>query len=239
MLIRVINPIIEDRFNEETEEEFAKYASEDTEIRVVNLDRGPASIESYYDEALAVPDILRKVEEAGEGGYSAVVINCMGDPGLEAAMEVSEIPVVGPARTSMLWASYLGQAFSIVSVLENVNPVLRDIAGSIGVEGNLSSIRSIDIPVLDLEDEEKLTNSLFEEILKCINEDGSHVLVLGCTGMMGVAEDLREMLGEGGYDVPLLYPVPISLKFAEGLVDLGLKQSKQTYMKPPRKKRKL
>lgn len=239
MRIRIINPIIEGRFNEETREEFEKFASEDTEITVVNLDRGPASIESYYDEVLACPDILKKVEEAEKEGCSAVVINCMGDPCLEAAMEISDIPIVGPGRTSMLYASYLGQSFSIVAVLENIIPACWELAGSIGLKEKLSSVRSIDIPVLELEDREKLTNSLFEATLECIKKDGAHAIVLGCTGMMGVSENLRRMLREEGYDIPMIYPVSISLKFAESLVKLDLKQSKLTYMKPPEKERKI
>lgn len=239
MRIRVINPIIVDRFNEETREEFEKFASKGTEITVVSLDEGPASIESSYDEALACPDILKKVEGAEEEGFSAVIINCMGDPCLEAAMEISNVPVVGPGRTSMLYASYLGHSFSIVSVLENIVPALWELAGSIGVSGKLSSVRSIDIPVLELEDREKLSNSLFEGALKCIKEDGAHAIVLGCTGMMGVSENLQRMLGEEGYDIPLIYPVPISLRFAESLVELGLKQSKLTYMEPPKKERRI
>jgi allantoin racemase len=49
MKIRVVVPIITDRFNEEVRREANGFAAPDTEIDVVSLKNGPASIESFYD----------------------------------------------------------------------------------------------------------------------------------------------------------------------------------------------
>lgn len=49
------------------------------------IEHGPASIECELDEALAVPGTIAEVKAAAEAGADAVVINCMGDPGLAAA----------------------------------------------------------------------------------------------------------------------------------------------------------
>jgi len=54
---------------------------------------GPASIESHYDEALSVPGLLQVIREDREA--DAFVLACFGDPGLDAAREVSPVPVVG------------------------------------------------------------------------------------------------------------------------------------------------
>ncbi|EOM77557.1 hydantoin racemase [Rhodococcus rhodnii LMG 5362] len=78
---------------------------------------GPESIESHYDEALAVPGLLAEIargEAAGVGGY---VVACFGDPGLQAARELASGPVVGIAEAAMHTASMLGRGFSVVTTL--------------------------------------------------------------------------------------------------------------------------
>ncbi len=239
MKIRVIVPIIVDIFNEEVEREFKAYASEKTKIEVVNLDRGTASIESEYDEALAAPDILNKVIEAEKLGFDGVIIDCFGDPAVKAAREVVDIPVVGAAEPSMLFACSLGHRFSVVTVLENVIPMIENIAKVLGVHEKLASVKSVDIPVLELHDKDKLRNALYDEMLKAIKEDKAHVLILGCTGMMGLANDLHNMLKKEGYDIPVIDPAAASIKFIEALLGLGVKQSRLTYMKPPEKERNI
>ena len=239
MKIRVIIPIISDIFDEMVENEFRAHASEKTEIEVVHLDKGPASIESEFDESLAAPDILNKVIEAEERGFDGIIIDCFGDPAVKAAREIVDIPVVGAAEPSMLFACSLGQRFSVVTVLENVIPMIENIAKVLGVYEKLASVRSVNIPVLELHDRDKLKSALYEEMLKAIKEDNAHVLILGCTGMMGVANDLHEMLKKDGYDVPVIDPAAASIKFLEALIGLGVKQSRLTYMKPPEKERRM
>ncbi len=237
--VRVIVPIIVSIFDEEVKREFKAYASEKTEIEVVHLDKGPASIESEYDEALAAPDILNKTIEAEEMGFDGVIIDCFGDPGVKAAREMVSIPVVGAAEPSMLFACSLGQRFSVVTVLKNVIPMIENIAKVLGVSEKLASVRSIDIPVLELHDKERLKSALYDEMVKVIKDDGAHVLILGCTGMMGVANDLHEMLKKDGYDVPVIDPAAASIRFMEALIGLRVKQSRLTYMKPPEKERRV
>jgi len=117
MKIRVIEPVTSEGLDETTVEEFSRVASPDTELSVVHLDQGPASIESRYEAALAAPDVVRKAIEAEKDGMDAVVSNCMDDPGVEAAREMVSIPVIGPAQTSMHIATMLGHRFSVVGVL--------------------------------------------------------------------------------------------------------------------------
>jgi allantoin racemase len=139
----------------------------------------------------------------------------------------------------MLFACSLGQRFSVVTVLDNVIPMIENIAKVLGVSEKLASVRSVDIPVLELHDRDKLKSVLYKEMLMAIRGDKAHVLILGCTGMMGVANDLHEMLKEDGYDVPVIDPAAASIKFLEALIGLGVKQSRLTYMKPPEKERRL
>ncbi|MEH7522722.1 aspartate/glutamate racemase family protein [Bacillus sp. JJ1503] len=235
--IKVILPIISDIFNEEIKKEFTYYASENTEVGVCNLDYGPESIESEYDEALCVPNFLEKAKEAEEEGYDGIITDCFADPGIKPAREILDIPVVGPGESAMLIASSLAKSFSIVTVLPNVVPIIENLSKTIGVKEKLASVRYVNIPVLEIQNKDRLTNSLYEEMIKAIEIDDAHALVLGCTGFMGVAEELQNKLKQNGYDVPVIDPAFAATKMLENLIDMRVKHSRLTYMTPPSKQR--
>jgi allantoin racemase len=234
MQIRVVTPIITEGFTEAAD--FERIARGDVTVSHTNLDRGPASIESEFDEALAIPDTIAKIVEAERDGVDAVVIDCMGDPGMNASREATSLLVLGPAQTSMHIAAMLGHSFSIVTVLDAVVPLLENLAKEYGLESKLRSIRSVDIPVLELDDHARLVRALADESETAIVEDGAHAIVFGCTGMRGCAEGLRRTLTERGYPgIPVIDPVVATFKIAEALTDLGLKPSKRTYPTPREK----
>lgn len=233
----MIRPTISGILDKEVEGTFASYAFPGTLISVTHLDYGPASVECELDEAICVPDLLRKAQQAETDGYDAVISNCFGDPGVKAARELLGIPVVGAAESSMHFAASLGQSFSVVTVLPNVATIVENLAVEYGLYRKVASIRYVNIPVLELDDKNRLISALHKEMLAAIREDHAHVLVLGCTGMRGVAKELERRLKEDGYEVPVVDPVAASLKFAEALVAMGLKQSRLTAMLPPRKAR--
>jgi len=235
--IKVINPTTTGVTDSETRQEFASYAFPGTEISVVHLDQGPASIECELDDAICVPDFLNKAKQAEAEGFDAVISDCFCDPAVKAAREILNIPIVGAAEASMHFAASLGQRFTVVTVLQNLVPLMENLATQYGVDKKLASIRNVNIPVLSLRDKKRLVNALHREMLTAIKEDQAHVLVLGCTGMMGVAKEIEKRLKNDGYDVPVIDAVAASLKFAESLVSMGVKHSRLTYMTPPKKAR--
>ena len=198
MKIRIVVPICHDTFNDEALREFSQYASPGTEISIANIAEGPRSIESEYEEAMSVPGILALAQEAERDGCDAVISDCFGDPGVRAGRELVDIPVIGPAEASFLLAAGLGHRFTIVTVLPSVVPMIEHLVQAAGVMSKLASVRSIDIPVLGLTDIEAMKKALYREMVAAIEQDGAHVLVLGCTGMMGVAEELQAQLREAG-----------------------------------------
>ncbi len=119
MKLRIVTPITTARFAHVSQ--FAPVARPDTEVSHVGIARGPASIESAFDEALAVPDTLAQIIEAERDGADAVVVNCMGDPGVKAGREAVDIPVIGPCEASMHLAAMLGHTFSVLTVLARLS----------------------------------------------------------------------------------------------------------------------
>ncbi len=233
--IYIINPITTKEFEEMTIRESEAAASPETQLHVVSIDKGPASIECIYDEVVAAPYVVNKVREVADKA-DAIIINCFGDPALDAAREITAVPIIGPGTSSMALAQLLGHNFSVVTVLSRLGPIVEEVAAKLGTT-KLVSVRAVDIPVLELEDRAKTVEKLTRESVKAIEDDGAHVIVLGCTGMQGLADQLKQELAKQGYDIPVLDPAIIALKLAEILVDMKTSQSRLTYPPPPEKER--
>jgi allantoin racemase len=233
--IRIITPVTTKGIR--TLDEVAPFERPDLTISQTDIDMGPPSIESEYDEAMSLPGILAKAIEAEREGVSALVIDCMGDPGLKACREVVSIPVLGPCETSMHLAAMLGETFSVVTVLDSVKPMFYNHAKLYGVAERMASVRVVNISVLDIEKEmETLNCRLAEEAYKAVTEDGAHAIVLGCTGFFGCAEAIHKYLTEKiGVNIPVIDPIPATVLLAASMVDAGLAQSKKTYATPPQK----
>ncbi len=235
-LIRVITPGIDKELEAVTLAQYSAGARADTDLSVVYLDKGPAAIESSYDEALAVPDIVSKAVQAERDGMDAILLDCMANPGLAAAREKVSTLVLGPACTSMHIAAMLGHRFSVITILDSRIPQFERQALEMGLERRLASVRSVNIPVLELDDQARTIPAMIEQAVKAVTEDGAHVLIFGCTGMIGLDRAVEEGLRkEGISDVPVIDPGILNLKVAEALADIGLTHSKRTYPMPPEK----
>jgi allantoin racemase len=232
--IRVVTPITTQGFR--TQEDATTLRSEGVTVDFVNIDTGPASIECEYEIMLAQPATIARVVEAERQGADAVVIDCMGDPGLFAARECVSIPVLGPMQTAMSVATMMGHKFSVVTVLRRILPMIERQAAVYGMASKLASARSVNIPVLELEKDLAATKrALIAEARKAVAEDGADYIIFGCTGMLGCAEAVREGLLADGLDVPVIDPVPTTVNLAAALVRSGLSHSKHAYQQPPTK----
>jgi allantoin racemase len=233
--IRVVTPVTTEGFR--TQEDGGRLSSEGVKVDFVNIETGPASIECDYEIMLAQPGTVARVMEAEREGADAVVIDCMGDPGLFGARECVAIPVLGPMQTSMALAAMIGHRFSVVTVLHRITPMIQNQAALYGMSGKLASARAVDIPVLELEKDLAATKrALTAEARKAVVEDKADVIIFGCTGMLGCAEAVREGLLKEGLDVPVIDPVPTTINVAAALARSGLGHSKRAYQPPPRKK---
>jgi allantoin racemase len=221
------------------QERVQQYVSKPTQVHLESITFGTVSNESFLDEAMNSPSVIKIARAAEQNGYDGVFIECMLDLGLEAVREVVDIPVVGPGRTAFLCAADLADNFSIITELEHTNVSFLHLLRKLGLESKLASIRSIEMPVLELTNRDKLLKAAMEAARKAITEDGAHCLVLGCTRMVGVESEMRKRLADEGYSIPLIYGVPLALHYLETLAALGLAQSKRTYRTPPEKKNTL
>lgn len=209
-------------------------ATKEVELLVSNIEKGPVSLETSFDEALAGPYILKEVILAEEQGCDAVVLDCAADPVLRAARQVSNLPVVSAGEASHHVALMLSDNFSIITTLDESISMFRENVNKYGYASRVKSIRAINLKVLDLEDEEKTLEALYKEALATIEEDGTECIVLGCTGMLLVRDRLQEKLG-----IPVVEPLTMGVLLAADLVRSGLKHSLLSYKKPSGHSQKL
>ena len=234
MIIELITPIITRGVR--TLDDVRPLERPDLKIAHSLLDRGPSSIESRTEEALAVPDTVRLAVEAQARGADAIVIDCMGDPGLHACREMVSIPVLGAGQTAMHLANMLGSQFAFITVLDRIKPLVDDLVATYGLGEKYASFKAVDIPVLDLSrDPSALNAALTEQAIIALESDGADIVVLGCTGFLGCAQAMQSALRTAGFEVPVIDPIPATVYMAEALIKSGLSQSKRAYPHPGKK----
>ncbi|MCC6010554.1 MAG: aspartate/glutamate racemase family protein [Fervidicoccaceae archaeon] len=206
------------------------------DVDVINY--GTASIESAYDEYINAPYILQKVKWAEKEGYGAVVIDCFGDPAIDAAREIVNIPVVGANHASTFLAAQIAQRFSIINILPETEPLIIALLRKYGLIHHLVSIETIHIPVLELEKEpEKVVEKVVEASINA-HRKGAYAIVLGCTGMSFIAEQAQKKLAEKGLEMPIIEPLRAAIYVAISWVLMGVRHSKGAYPTPRTKIRK-
>jgi allantoin racemase len=193
-----------------------------TEVVAVTSSMGPASIEGYYDEALAVPGLLMEIAAGERAGAQAAIIACFDDTGLDAARAMASIPVVGICEAALSVASYIAQRFTVVTTTERSRVPVEGLVQRYGMAGR-ARVRAADIPVLALEDSTSgAVEKLRAEIARAIEEDRAEAIVLGCAGMADLAHQLQDE-----FDLPVIDGVGAAVKQAEALIALGLSTSKR------------
>ena len=234
MKIKLINPNTTRAMTESCKKAAMRAAREGTEIIAVSPKTGPDSIECYTDDYLAVPGILEEIIIGDQiEGADAYIIACFGDPGLQAAREITSKPVVGIAEAAMLFARVISPCFSIVSVLDRSRKITADLVESYGMSNCCRSIRTTGLSVLDFgQDPERGLTALERQARLAVEEDKAECILLGCAGFVDFVDDMNKRL-----PVPVLDGVAPAVKMAESLVELGLSTSKMSTWSYPEYKR--
>lgn len=206
-----------------------QWAGDATEIEVADSPGGPLSIESHAEELLCVPPMLRALHRRSTEP-DAMIVGCFGDPGLAAVREVLECPAVGPFEASFATALQLGARVGVVTVIDNVIPLLDHLVMGMGLSSRYAGTVAVDVPVLDLPKAgERLPSLIARAAERLIETRDAHVLILGCMSMafQGVAEQVGERCG-----LPVVNPARCAVHAAEALAAQGLRHSRRTFPRP-------
>ncbi|MCS5585229.1 MAG: aspartate/glutamate racemase family protein [Pseudomonadales bacterium] len=232
MKILIVNPNTTQSMTDKIAEAARSVAATDTEILAINPQDGPASVEGYYDEAFAVPGLLREIRKGELMGVDGYIVACFDDPGLHAVRSIATGPAVGICEAAVYAASMVAGSFTVVTTLRSSVPAIEKVVRGYGRDHFCRRVRAAEIPVLDLEKEGSEARLLIEaEIERAVNEDSAEAIILGCAGMADLTRQLTEKFG-----LPVIDGVATAVKMVEGLITLGLQTSKVGgYVWPPMK----
>lgn len=232
MRLRLINPNTTASMTEAAARAARRVAAPGTAIEAATSTMGPASIEGYYDEALAVPGLLVEIARAEAERADAAIIGCFDDTGLDAARALARIPVVGLCEAAVATAAFLAPRFSVVTTQLRAVVPIEALVARYGMAGRCR-VRAAEVAVLDLEDARSgAIERLRRHIKAAIEEDCAEAVILGCAGMAELASDLSSEFG-----VPVVEGVTAAVKQCEALVGLGLKTAKRRAYASPLPKR--
>jgi allantoin racemase len=185
------------------------------EIECATLTEGPPGIESQAHVDSVVQPLCRMIA-ARDNDASAFVIACYSDPGLYAAREATQKPVLGIAECGILTALTLGHRFGVISILKKSIPRHRRYVAQMELSTRLAGDRAIDIGVVELSDERRTLARMIEVGTELRDKDGADVLIMGCAGMARYRARLQHAVG-----IPVVEPTQAAVGMALSRVRLG------------------
>jgi Asp/Glu/hydantoin racemase len=190
-------------------------ASPDTEVVAVSAPFGLPLIVTRADWLAAGPATLAALAQH-RGQYDAAVIACFGDPGLDAAKELLDVPVLGISEAAFHAACMLGRRFGVVSFTAALRPMFEDCLAHHGLEARCAGFRmgppfSGD-PGTVAEDRLDLLAALCAESAE---QDGAECVILAGGPLAGLAPRLQPRV-----TVPLIDGTQAAVRLAEAMAGL-------------------
>jgi len=189
--------------------------------------------DNQYDTFLMDVFCFEEGLRAEKEGFDAVCIDTVTDSGMLGLRSRLNIPVVGPGTVAYHLACILGTKFSIVTTWKKWFHFYYKSITEMQLWPKVASIRAAgvepDVSKLITKEKQELTFKAYEEAaLKCIEQDGASVIVLGSTTMHQAYDYLKKRL-----PCPVINPGIWAFKIAVMLVELGISHSKVSYPSPP------
>jgi allantoin racemase len=198
----------------------ASVLPEGAEVVALTAERGPETIESDADSVVAAAEVVELVR--ANDRLDAYLIACFGDPGLDAARELTEAPVVGIGEAAYRAACLVGRRFAVVTTLSRSIPKLEDDIAAAGVAGRCAAILPLSIAVAEQGAVHvETTEAIVALSRQAVTELRAEALILACGAMAESAQAIQEELG-----VPIVDGVSFGALTAYALWRCGLGTSK-------------
>jgi Asp/Glu/hydantoin racemase len=231
MRLLLINPNVTDAITTIMADEARKSASPTTTIVAATARFGTQYVANRIEAAVAAHAVLDVIAQQAEG-CDAVIIAAFGDPGLYAAREMLDIPVVGISEASFLTAYTLGRRYSMVCLTKRLRTWYMECAEEHGLAGRMASARALDVPVPDItRARETLKEHLVDLALRAVEEDDAEVIIMAGGPAAGVAREIEDRI-----PVPTIDGVSCATRLAEMLVGLNARPpARGSFATPPYK----
>jgi len=211
--ILLLNPNTSTSMTDGLENVARRAARHGTDVLPMTLTRGfpyiSSRAEAQISGALALEAIAAREQE-----IDAVIIAAFGDPGLKAARELFDMPIIGMAEAAMLTAVQLGERFSIVTFTPAMSRWYLDSVRECGLSERFASLRTPELHDGNVSDvQSRLRESFSTLVDQCVREDGADVVILGGAPLAGLSAQLQPDV-----QALLIDPIWCAVRQAEALV---------------------
>jgi len=231
MKILLINPNTSVDMTARMERCAAAVLPADVALVAHTAQRGMPYIASRAEALIAGQITLELIAEHHEGA-DAIIIGAFGDPGLVAARELFEVPVVGMAEAALLTACMLGRRFALVTFSRTLTAWYEDAVSLAGLDARLATIRVPDAPfekVGNVQDE--LEEALVEAAISAVEADGADVVIFAGAPLTGLAQRVAHRV-----PVPIVDPLEASVLQACALARMKPRPATRgRFARPPAK----
>ncbi|RKR74766.1 aspartate/glutamate racemase family protein [Frondihabitans australicus] len=204
----------------------------DVEIVPVTPSWGVASAEGWYDSFLSAAAVLQTLEGL-DGTVDGVVMAGFGEHGREGAREILSVPVIDITEAAAHFAMPLGRRYGVVTTVRRAVGQIEDSLTTAGLIDRCAAIIDTGLGVLELDDDPFATAEAFVAAGQRAIAAGAEVICLGCAGMAGLEEHVRDRL-----PVPVVDGVAAATAMVEALIRQGLTTSKIDSFAAPLPKRR-
>jgi len=231
MRILLVNPNITGAITEVMAAEARRAASAGTEILATTAAFGTQYVATRPEAAIAGHAVIDAIA-AFPDSYDAVVVAAFGDPGLAAAKELFDVPVVGITEAALLTAWMLGRRIAVVCMSERLRSWYAECAAEHGLDSRLVSVRALADPPRDVTRAREETAERMAALCReAVDADGAEVVIVGGGPLAGLARDLADQV-----PVPTLDGVACGVCMAQALVALAPgTPSRGSFARPPAK----
>lgn len=210
--ILVVNPNISLSVTELIQNEAQQAALSDTQITMVTAPFGVAYIETPGEAAVGAYAALQLIAQH-QAGHDVVVIAAFGDPGVAAAKELLDIPVIGLTESAVATAFLLGGRFSIVGISPRIGTWYEQTVHQLGLASRMVGYRGLEKGFASVGTVQHEAKNLLREIcLRCVEQDGADSIILAGAPLAGLAREIAKDI-----PVPLIDGVASAIRMAESL----------------------
>ena len=216
----------------------------DTEIEVHGITKiGGVADQFHYLDYLETGEVLENVQTAVKRGFDAFLIGNIGDPGIRAAREIANMPVLGLCETALHTACMMGRNFSLVTINEKFTPRIIDNVERYGVMSKMAAVNRMKIDrILNLDagfNNKTARKNIIGQFMKAAEanvEAGAEVIVPAGGVVMALLAEAG--VHQASRETPILNGITALVKTAEAVVKMnrimdGAWVSKRLYYAPP------
>ncbi len=214
MNILILNPNMSTDMTDGLVQAASQVAASETVLIPATASRGFPYISSRAEAQIAGEIVLEMIAEHIDS-IDAVVIAAFGDPGLHAARELFDVPVVGMAEAAMFNACFLGERFAYVTFSRHLASWYE---AGVQQAGLLPRFAGVHTPTEEVVSVSQVKSDLRAPLIALVERAATQafadVIVLAGAPLAGMASTIE------GSAAVLLDPVSAAVCQAESLVRL-------------------